>query len=118
MVRLPGLAGSELSAPTSPLKSLPWMRFVEDIARGLRTKSGERKEEKDGGRAREIIQVKYQNPTHHTDPDSVTSSEHLIMSVRIFPPSDEKHKDFEFDLDKFMGKWSVVVSSIIPEEFS
>jgi len=28
------------------------------------------------------------------------------MSVRIFPPSDEKHDDFEFKLDEFMGKWS------------
>jgi hypothetical protein len=32
MVRLPALAGSELSSPPdSPLKSFPWMRFVEDI---------------------------------------------------------------------------------------
>lgn len=35
------------------------------------------------------------------------------MSVRIFPPSDEKHDDFEFDLDKFMGKWLVSVSSSV-----
>ena len=34
MVRLPGLEGSEsLSPPNSPLKSFPWIRFVEDIAR-------------------------------------------------------------------------------------
>ena len=32
------------------------------------------------------------------------------MSVRIFPPSDEKHGDFEFDLDEFMGKWLVSIS--------
>ena len=38
---------------------------------------------------------------------SVTSFASLIMSVRIFPPSDEKHNDSEFHLDKFMGKWSV-----------
>jgi len=29
------------------------------------------------------------------------------MSVHIFPPSDETYDDFEFHLDKFMGKWSV-----------
>ena len=36
MVRLPVLAGSEPSPPSppdSPLKSFPWMRFVEDIVR-------------------------------------------------------------------------------------
>ena len=32
MVRLPVLVGSVLlSPPDSPLKSFPWMRFVEDI---------------------------------------------------------------------------------------
>lgn len=30
------------------------------------------------------------------------------MSVRIFPPSSEQHDEFEFCLDKFLGKWSVV----------
>jgi len=34
----------------------------------------------------------------------------LIMSVRIFPPSGEKYEEFEFHLDKFMGKWSVAFS--------
>lgn len=36
------------------------------------------------------------------------------MSVRIFPPSDEKREDFEFDFDKFMGKWLVVVPFVTP----
>lgn len=43
------------------------------------------------------------------------------MSVRIFPPSDEEHDDFEFHLDKFMGKWSVPfsvsISGIFPDFF-
>lgn len=39
------------------------------------------------------------------------------MSVRIFPPSDEKHEGFEFDLDKFMGKWLVVASLVVREFF-
>jgi len=35
MVRLPVLVGSvPLSPPDSPLKSFPWMRFVEDIVQG------------------------------------------------------------------------------------
>ena len=35
MVRLPDLAGSvPPSPPSSPLKSFPWMRFVEDIVLG------------------------------------------------------------------------------------
>jgi len=36
----------------------------------------------------------------------------LVMSIRIFPPSDEKHDDFEFDLDEFMGKWYVTHSTL------
>jgi len=36
----------------------------------------------------------------------------LIMSVQIFPPSDEKHDDFEFHLDEFMGKWYVTHSTL------
>jgi len=43
------------------------------------------------------------------------------MSVRIFPPSDEEHDDFEFHLDQFMGKWSVPFSigifGIFPDFF-
>ena len=39
------------------------------------------------------------------------------MSVRIFPPSDEQHDDFEFHLDKFMGKWSVAFSFIVLGNF-
>ena len=35
MVRLPVFVGSDpSSAPDSPLKSFPWMRFVEDIVEG------------------------------------------------------------------------------------
>jgi len=45
----------------------------------------------------------------------MTSSLSLIMSVQIFPPSDEKHDDFEFNLDGFMGKWSVTSSPSIPK---
>jgi hypothetical protein len=41
MVRLPALAGSEpLSPPDSPLKSFPWMRFVEDIEWEKRKRAG------------------------------------------------------------------------------
>jgi len=36
----------------------------------------------------------------------------MIMLVRIFPPSDERHDDFEFDLDGFMGKWYVTHSTL------
>jgi len=44
MVRLPVLVGSEPpSPPSSPLKSFPWMRFVEDIARGWRGVKEDRK---------------------------------------------------------------------------
>ena len=40
MVRLPDFAGSEPpSPPGSPLKSFPWMRFVEDIFRGWNLRS-------------------------------------------------------------------------------
>ena len=46
--------------------------------------------------------------------DIIQRSASLTMSVRIFPPSDEKHDDFEFHLDGFMGKWSITFLSVIP----
>ena len=83
---------------------------------GLRTSWERRKEEEDRKRVGRDVFIK-QNPnrTEHDHRRTVTSSDTLVMSVRIFPPSDEKHDDFEFDLEKFMGKWSVVVSFVVQE---
>ena len=113
MVRLPALAGSEsLSPPDSPLKSFPWIRFVADIVReqdGGSRVTHEVGWKKRKGRGSELggFNIPTQPPVSIGD-TQVTSSASSIMSVRIFPPSDEKHDDFEFPLDRFMGKWLVV----------
>ena len=62
MVRLPVLVGSvPLSPPDSPLKSFPWMRFVEDIVQGWKARShtrlSGRKEGKGGERVGSEVEV-------------------------------------------------------------
>jgi hypothetical protein len=104
------LVGSEpLSPPDSPLKSFPWMRFVEDIVQEWGKR--EKRQEAVGKSRFNIISISTQTfGLRRTVTSSMIHTFGLIMSVRIFPPSNEKHEDFEFYLDKFMGKWSVAFS--------
>lgn len=83
---------------------------------GVRARCWAEGKKKDRKRVRGKLRFNIPTLASHR-PRSVTSSASSTMSVRVFPPSDEKHDDFEFHLDRFMGKWSVVSSRHF-EDFS